>query len=159
MLHSSGHFIILHLSFYYLLTLFWQISEKWLWHFWNTFVKCDTFVTNLWKMVTLLWRICNLCNFIIFLLSFNYLVTLLWHICKNFGTSIEPEYRTFVSVHDRHTEYRLLCQTTIQANLALQPTWNNQRQGPFHLQLNCRTHREVFTVLRIVGLISLAMSA
>ena len=95
MFHSSGLFIILHLSFYYLLTLFWQISENRLWHFWNTFVKGDTFVTHLWKIVTLLWRFCNLCNFIIFLLSFNYLATLLWHICKNFGTSIQSEYRLF----------------------------------------------------------------
>ena len=68
-----------------------MISEKWLWHFWNTFVKCDTFVTNLWKMVTLLWRICNLCNFIIFLLSFNYLVTLLWHFCDTFVKISGPQ--------------------------------------------------------------------
>ena len=92
MFHSSGHFIILHLSFYYLLTLFWQISEKWLWHFWNTFVKGDTFVTHLWKIVTLLWRFCNLCNFIIFLLSFNYLVTLLWHFCDTFVKISGPQF-------------------------------------------------------------------
>ena len=100
-------FIILYLSFYYLLTLFSQISEKWLWHFWNTFVKCDTFVTHLWKIVTLLWRFCNLCNFIIFLLSFNYLVTLLWHFCDTFVKISGPQFNKSTKILIFKTNFQL----------------------------------------------------
>ena len=98
MFHSAGHFIILYLSFYYLLLsyiyhfiIFWQISEKELWQFCDTFVSCDSFVTVLWKVVTLLWHFCNFGNFIIFLLSFNYLVTLLWHFCDTFVKILGPQ--------------------------------------------------------------------
>ena len=113
MFHSAGHFIILYLSFYYLLLsfiilylsfyylllyyiyhfiIFWQISEKQLWQFCDTFVSCDSFVTVLWKVVTLLWHFCNFGNFIIFLLSFNYLVTLLWHFCDTFVKISGPQF-------------------------------------------------------------------